>query len=59
MGRESDAMMEYLKDNERFADVFNGGLFEGHKIVKAEELFEGSEVYKENGNSKTFILSHP
>ena len=31
MGRESDAMMEYLKDNERFADVFNGGLFEGHK----------------------------
>lgn len=48
MGRESDAMMDYLKDNERFADLFNGSFFQGKEVVKAEELSEGSEVYREN-----------
>ena len=53
MGQESDVMMDYLKDNERFADVFNGGCFDGKKVVKPEELEEGSEVYKEVRGKKT------
>ena len=38
MGKENDAMLEYLEDEERFADVFNGGCFGGRQIVNAEEL---------------------
>lgn len=46
-------MMDYLSNNERFADVFNGGCFDGRKVVKPEELEEGSEVYKEVRGRKT------
>ena len=53
MGQESNAMMDYLSNNERFADVFNGGCFDGQKVVKPEELEEGSEVYKEVRGKKT------
>ena len=53
MGQESDVMMDYLDNNERFADVFNGGCFYGQKVVKPEELEEGSEVYKEVRGRKT------
>ena len=53
MGQESDAMMDYLDNNERFADVFNGGCFDGQKVIDPEELEEGSEVYKEVRGRKT------
>ena len=53
MGQESDTMTDYLKDNERFADVFNGGCFRGQKVINPEDLEEGSESYKEVGNKKT------
>ncbi len=53
MGKESDAMMEYLKDNERFADLFNGSYFLGNPVIKAEELQEGSEVYREAAGGKS------
>lgn len=53
MGKESDAMMEYLKNNERFADLFNGSYFQGNQVIKAEELQEGSEVYKEDAGEKS------
>ena len=47
MGKENDVMLEYLEDNERFADLFNGDFFQGEQVVRAEELSEGSEVYVE------------
>ena len=53
LGQESNAMMDYLDDNERFADLYNGGCFEGQEMVKPEELEEGSEVYKEDRGRKT------
>lgn len=53
LGQESDAMMDYLDDNERFADLYNGGCFDGQEMVKPEELEEGSEVYKEDRGRKT------
>ena len=40
LGQESDAMMDYLDDNERFADLYNGGCFDGQEMVKPEELEE-------------------
>lgn len=40
MGKENDLMLEYLRDNRRFADLFNVGLFGGGQVVKATELEE-------------------
>ena len=53
LGQESDVMMDYLDNNVRFADVFNGGCFDGQEVVNPEELEEGSEVYKEVQGKKT------
>ena len=47
MGRENDLMVEYLRDNHRFADLINGGLFAGKCVVKANELDATSENYTE------------
>ncbi len=44
MGEVNDVLMDYLRDNTRFADLFNGTLFGGENVIRAEELFEGSEV---------------
>ena len=44
MGEVNDVLMDYLRDNTRFADLFNGTLFGGESVIRAEELFEGSEV---------------
>ena len=37
MGNESNVMCDYLSDNQRFADLFNGGFFKGQPVIKAEE----------------------
>ena len=47
MGKENDLMLDYLRDNRRFADLFNGGLFGGETIINAADLQEGSENYTE------------
>ena len=47
MGEVNDVLMEYLRDNVRFADLFNGILFGGESVIRAEELYEGSEVFVE------------
>lgn len=45
MGKYDDAMYRYLSDNGRFADLFNGGLFGGRPVVRAETLEDASERY--------------
>ena len=57
MGNESNIMCGYLSDNQRFADLFNGGFFKGQPVIKAEELREASEVYsgKEEGSSDSYL----
>lgn len=40
-------MAEYLKDKERFADLFNANLFEGRKVIAAEQLEDSAETYKD------------
>lgn len=45
MGRENDAILSYLQDNERFAELFNCFYFEGREVVQPHELSEASEVY--------------
>lgn len=45
MGIENDAILSYLENNGRFADLFNQCFFGGKQWVKPQELKEGSEVY--------------
>ena len=57
MGNESNVMCGYLNDNQRFADLFNGGFFKGQPVIRAEELREASEVYtgKIEGSSDSYL----
>lgn len=59
MGKENDVMMEYLQDNQRFADLFNGSFFQGKEVVKPEELTEASEVSVGNGQAGTGVYYLP
>ena len=45
MGLENDAILSYLEDNARFADLFNRFYFRGKEIVQPHKLKEASEVY--------------
>ena len=45
MGRKNEAMLSYLEDEERFADLFNQVYFGGSQVVDAKELEEASEAY--------------
>ncbi len=45
MGKKNDALLSYLEDNVRFADLFNYSYFGGMQVVKPQELREASEVY--------------
>ena len=38
MGKGNTAMRQWLKDKDRFADLFNATIFEGKQVVRAEEL---------------------
>lgn len=38
MGREDILLKEYFRDARRYADLWNGGLFRGKQMIKAEEL---------------------
>lgn len=55
MGQVNNAMLKYLQDNERFADLFNACCFDGKEIIEAKDLVEGSEVYIED--PKEFVIS--
>ncbi len=45
MGKENDALLSYLEDNMRFADLFNCFYFGGRQMVKAKDLEQASELY--------------
>ncbi len=47
MGKDAICMEEFLQDKERFADLFNGSLFLGKKVILPEELLSASEKYAE------------
>lgn len=46
MGVKDQGLQEYLRDNERFADLVNGTLFAGKQIIKASYL---KEVQRKKG----------
>ena len=52
MGRKNDAVLSYLEDNERFAELFNCFYFGGREAVRAEDISEASEVYVPDNGKK-------
>lgn len=44
MGKEDIGLKSYLKDAERYADLWNGGVFKGKEMVKAGQLQEISPI---------------
>lgn len=52
MGAENDAMLSYLKDNTRFADLFNRFYFGGKQVIDPRKLEEASEVYNATPGDK-------
>ena len=55
MGKQNDVLLDYFDDNERFADFFNGVLFQGRPEIRAQELEDASERYtlREKRGKKT------
>ena len=49
MGKYDDAMYSYLSDNGRFADLFNGAVFHGEEVLRADALEEGAGRYVQTG----------
>ena len=45
MGNKDDALYDYFVDNEKFADFYNGAVFNGRIIVDANMLSDGAERY--------------
>ena len=47
MGEKNDAILRYLEDNARFADLMNGAVFGGIQTVDPGQLEDASEHYTE------------
>ena len=45
MGKISNSINNYLSDNRRFADLFNGICFHGEMVIREEDLSENTQVY--------------
>ena len=45
MGETSIVVNDFMRDKRRFADAFNGFCFGGERVIKPEDLEEGSEQY--------------
>ncbi|MGN1148881.1 MAG: hypothetical protein ACI4TB_10680, partial [Lachnospiraceae bacterium] len=52
MGKKNDVIQSYLRDEKRFADLFNGVCFLGEQAIKAVNLSEASEYYVETEAEK-------
>lgn len=45
MGKDDNATYEFFSDDKRFADFYNGAVFHGQAVVRADMLAEGGERY--------------
>ena len=58
MGKSDTALSTWLGDEKRFADLYNGSIFHGTQMVKAENLKSEKENFKELIEDKNGILNH-
>lgn len=63
MGKQDNALYHYLEDNRRFADLFNGAVFQGKMVVSGSMLesddgryveFEGNEDKAKHGTKSRY-----
>lgn len=52
MGKENDAILSYLGNNERFAELFNCFYFENREVIQPQDISEASEVYVSKAGQK-------
>ena len=45
MGRKDIGLKSYFRDSVRYADLWNGSVFQGRQVVRAEELQEITPVH--------------
>lgn len=58
MGKGDTALSTWLGDEKRFADLYNGSVFHGTQMVKAEDLQPEKENFKELIQDKNGILNY-
>ena len=58
MGKGDTVLSTWLGDERRFADLYNGSVFQGRQMVKAENLKLGKTNFKELIQDKNGILNH-
>ena len=58
MGKSDTVLSAWLGDEKRFADLYNGSVFQGRQMVKAENLQPEKENFKELIRDKDGILNH-
>ena len=58
MGKSDTVLSTWLGDEKRFADLYNGSVFRGRQMVKAENLKSGKTNFKELIQDKNGILNH-
>lgn len=51
LGKQNDVILDYFDDNERFADLYNGTLFNGRQAIDPEMLEDASEHYTQRSRS--------
>lgn len=51
MGNKDIGLKSYFKDATRYADLWNGGVFQGRQIVRADELQEITPVHSKSDES--------
>ena len=57
MGKSDTVLSTWLGDERRFADLYNGSVFQGRQMVKAENLKSEKENFKELIQNKDGILN--
>lgn len=62
MGKKDVAIKPWLKNKQRFADLFNGVCFGGKQVVKSEELIdldsESTLVLRDKNNNFNYVQRH-
>lgn len=53
MGKKDIGLKSYLQDKERYADLWNGSVFQGRQVVRAEELQEITPVHSKADRNGT------
>ena len=52
MGRNDNVVKKYFSDRRKYADLWNGGVFHGRKLICAEELEDKDSVGTIAGTKK-------